>query len=725
MARRETNILLHLAVIGVVLLGAQAQRQNACDSNPCENDGFCQDFFGLGHACFCLDGFTGSECQTSITTPPQEVSTTPTILQSVSSLVTSIFGSSSRPTDDDICGTVPASRIIGGANAPLGQYPWQGLLVSTQYTCGCSLINREWAITAAHCVEKEIEVTILGVAFGFVDVDTASLINSTVFAAVDRIYLHPGYNSFNFENDVALLHLEDPVDYSLYVRPICLETSSEEAALYETCDASGFGQVGLSNPTASLLQEVALDLHTKEECMFLNVSDNQICAGGGGQGICPGDSGGPLACQRADGRFNLVGVSSFFVDIDDNCGTSSSGFARVSQYNDFINSLINDGELTSNCEAIEHPVCAEMLPYNMTDSTSQEDLFDFLDGILDGATALGCPVDMAFLACATFFQDCSVDQQQRVRPCRETCLDTVLACNSNFTGFCDGLPIGSTPDQLLCPYGPDPICNEVFELTNEVTILTSPNYPSEYFSSLNCQWIAVAPGGYQILGKVRNFTTEGSFDVVVTGTGTDPNNRTSVFDTASGNVPPASQLFDTNEIWLAFASDGSVQAPGFQYELIAVKSEEVCSDGFYRCPVEGICIPASWVCDGVSDCRNGEDEQSCEVVCETVQSNFCRGLPYSEATLALDYVSDTKSAEAFLSFVDPVLAGCPELATLFLCGVIFPECPDGAVGYFPCQQDCQMLSEVCPQIVSIVGNCTLFPSGEPEGNVTCLSGKLF
>lgn len=131
-------------------------------------------------------------------------------------------------------------------------------------------------------------------------------------------------------------------------------------------------------------------------------------------------------------------------------------------------------------------------------------------------------------------------------------------------------------DECLSFYisGPDPICNEVFELTNEVTILTSPNYPSEYFSSLNCQWIAVAPGGYQILGKVRNFTTEGSFDVVVTGTGTDPNNRTSVFDTASGNVPPVSQLFDTNEIWLAFASDASVQAPGFQYELIAVKSEE-------------------------------------------------------------------------------------------------------------------------------------------------------
>lgn len=132
-----------------------------------------------------------------------------------------------------------------------------------------------------------IDLTISGVAFGFVDRSTAAFQNSTVFVSIDRIYIHPGYNAFTFENDIALLHFEEPVDYSLYVRPICLETSSEETNLYQTCDATGFGQLGLLNVTATILQEVAVQLQAKEECLFVNISDNQICAGGGGEGICP------------------------------------------------------------------------------------------------------------------------------------------------------------------------------------------------------------------------------------------------------------------------------------------------------------------------------------------------------------------------------------------------------------------------------------------------------
>lgn len=131
-------------------------------------------------------------------------------------------------------------------------------------------------------------------------------------------------------------------------------------------------------------------------------------------------------------------------------------------------------------------------------------------------------------------------------------------------------------DLLLFSFltGPHPICNERIELTNEVTVIRSPNYPSEYFNSLHCQWVVMAPEGYQIIGKLRNFLTEANFDYVVLGTGNDPNNRTTAFAPSSGAMPPGSRLYDVNALWLVFASDELVGAPGFEYEVLAVRMEE-------------------------------------------------------------------------------------------------------------------------------------------------------
>ena len=50
------------------------------------------------------------------------------------------------------------SYIVGGTDANLGEFPYQGLLQVEEETgsfqCGCALINSNWAITAAHCTDK-------------------------------------------------------------------------------------------------------------------------------------------------------------------------------------------------------------------------------------------------------------------------------------------------------------------------------------------------------------------------------------------------------------------------------------------------------------------------------------------------------------------------------------------------------------------------------------------
>lgn len=57
-----------------------------------------------------------------------------------------------------ICGTHPAferisSRVFGGDDAEIGSWPWIGSLQQYgDHGCGCTLINSQWAVTAAHCV---------------------------------------------------------------------------------------------------------------------------------------------------------------------------------------------------------------------------------------------------------------------------------------------------------------------------------------------------------------------------------------------------------------------------------------------------------------------------------------------------------------------------------------------------------------------------------------------
>ncbi|KAK3082677.1 hypothetical protein FSP39_002355, partial [Pinctada imbricata] len=49
------------------------------------------------------------------------------------------------------------SRIVGGTNADINEFPWQASLQTTSdfHFCGASLISQQWLVTAAHCVDGD------------------------------------------------------------------------------------------------------------------------------------------------------------------------------------------------------------------------------------------------------------------------------------------------------------------------------------------------------------------------------------------------------------------------------------------------------------------------------------------------------------------------------------------------------------------------------------------
>ncbi|CAG2115144.1 unnamed protein product, partial [Medioppia subpectinata] len=114
------------------------------------------------------------------------------------------------------------------------------------------------------------------------------------------------------------------------------------------------------------LQEVKLPVISTEECrkrtLFLplyKITDNMFCAGydRGGRDACLGDSGGPLMCQKRNGKWFLLGVTSN----GDGCGRAGRPgvYTKVAKYMDWIDNVINgelEPELSRSCDGLRCPL---------------------------------------------------------------------------------------------------------------------------------------------------------------------------------------------------------------------------------------------------------------------------------------------------------------------------------------------------------------------------------
>ncbi|XP_045319042.1 complement C1s subcomponent [Leopardus geoffroyi] len=259
-----------------------------------------------------------------------------------------------------VCGVpskpfVGRQRIFGGSVADIQNFPWQVFFSDPR--AGGALIDEYWVLTAAHVVERNHNP---GMYVGSTSVLRSDLTKTKMLTA-ERVIIHPGWELLddpesrkNFDNDIALVQLKEPVKMGPTVSPICLPGTSSEynPSVGDLGLISGWGRTEKKDHVRQL-RGAKLPIAPLERCrevkgenLKLDINafvftNNMICAGGQkGVDSCEGDSGGAFAVQIPSvetPKFYVAGLVSW----GPQCGTYGI-YTRVKNYVDWIKKTMQE-----------------------------------------------------------------------------------------------------------------------------------------------------------------------------------------------------------------------------------------------------------------------------------------------------------------------------------------------------------------------------------------------
>ena len=169
--------------------------------------------------------------------------------------------------------------------------------------CGATVISSRWVVTAAHCLAPAD-----GSKWSHIDLTVGDRQHAEGRDAIRRkaswAVVHAGFEYSSLSNDIALIRLSEPLPRDIvpatmdeYRRPSVVPGGIAQAA--------GWPVTGPKADTPSL-QTVALAVTDVQWPGYITVTSPQ----GRLEGVCRGESGGPLVSYGLDGRPSLAGVLS-------------------------------------------------------------------------------------------------------------------------------------------------------------------------------------------------------------------------------------------------------------------------------------------------------------------------------------------------------------------------------------------------------------------------------
>ncbi|KAH8320665.1 hypothetical protein KR067_006783, partial [Drosophila pandora] len=231
---------------------------------------------------------------------------------------------------EEDCGrSVKKNRGFGGKDATEGANPWMAMVLVAKplgFICGGSLITKCLPRFSAGFNKTYYSIVRLGEYNRDINDDNA------IDYDVIKSFTHNHFHNVSHVNDIAMMLLERPVQYTDNIRPICVILDPE---LRKTVDdasilrAVGWGETGPQGKTSRVLQTFNMKRSENQICALKynrTLSRSQICVSGAvpNTSICNGDSGGPVGDEiqitlgRGLPKFVQIGIASYHDHICDN-----------------------------------------------------------------------------------------------------------------------------------------------------------------------------------------------------------------------------------------------------------------------------------------------------------------------------------------------------------------------------------------------------------------------
>ncbi|CAD6213169.1 GSCOCG00003948001-RA-CDS [Cotesia congregata] len=207
-----------------------------------------------------------------------------------------------------------------------GEIPWEAMILYTpekKLLCSGAFVAPNAVLTAARCFDgyqaHDIAIKAGEWKLGYELKHEEPLPFEIV--KVKAIVTHPGYLPGSAAHDVAFLYLEHDVHLDRHVGPICLQEDVQQSYVRPgaKCISTGWGKHILQVHLAgAIMHSIEVDTIEENQCRQrvsnaenqIELDDSLVCVKAHQQrnNMCQVDIGGPLACERDDGTYELVGV---------------------------------------------------------------------------------------------------------------------------------------------------------------------------------------------------------------------------------------------------------------------------------------------------------------------------------------------------------------------------------------------------------------------------------
>ncbi|XP_036435153.1 chymotrypsin-like elastase family member 2A [Colossoma macropomum] len=239
------------------------------------------------------------------------------------------------------------NRVVGDGGSDVDDarahsWPWQASLQylsgGTYYhTCGGTLISNEWVLTAAHCISSRTYRVYLGKH----NLNTHE--EGSIAIAPAKIIIHELWDSNRYRNDIALIKLQTPVQFSDTIQAACLPEAGQILPNGYPCYTTYWLRRLTGGPISSVLKQALVLVVDHSICRQSDwwgnvVTEKMLCVDQ--LDSCIGESGGPLNCRRSDGTWDVQGVVSFSSSVSCNYPSKPPLFTRVASYIDWINKVM-------------------------------------------------------------------------------------------------------------------------------------------------------------------------------------------------------------------------------------------------------------------------------------------------------------------------------------------------------------------------------------------------